>query len=61
MSLASGPGRAAAATGTLRETLDLHVTKHVKYIQDLDTASGNNYTPVLLLTGSSEEKNLNTG
>ena len=61
MSLASGPGRAGAAAGTLSETLDLHVVEHVKYVQDLDTASRQTYRLVLSLTSGSEEKILNTG
>lgn len=37
MSLVSGPGRGGAKGEQLPEELKLHVDKHVKYIQSLDT------------------------
>lgn len=37
MSLVSGPGRGGTKGEQLPEELQLHVDKHVKYIQSLDT------------------------
>ena len=37
MSLVSGPGRAKFNTERLTDELSMHVEKHVRYIQSLDT------------------------
>ena len=40
MSLAAGPGIGGSRQGSLPEKLVLHVDKHVRYVQTLDTVRG---------------------
>lgn len=44
MSLVSGPGRGGSSDGKLPSELELHVDKHVNYIQSLDTVQSSTST-----------------